>query len=40
MYMKISKQQYSKLPNELKQYFILEGSDASCGGLKRNIHPT
>ncbi len=38
--MKISKEQYDKLPNEYKQYFIMNGGGASSGGLRRNIHPT
>lgn len=37
--MKISKEQYKKLPDELKKYFVL-GGDASSDGLKKNIHPT
>lgn len=37
--MVISKQQYQKLPDDLKKYFIL-GGDESSDGLRKNIHPT
>lgn len=37
--MRISADQYNKLPNEYKQYFIKVGGDASSGE-RINVHPT
>ena len=38
--MKISKEQYNKLPNEYKKYFVKNGGGDVSGELKRNTHPT
>ena len=36
--MKISKEQYNKLPEEYKKYFNREAG--GMGGQTRNVHPT
>ena len=39
--MKLSKEQYDKLPDNLKQYFVeIKGGDASSDGIRKNTHPT
>ena len=38
--MVINKQQYDKLPQEYKQYFLKKGGDASSDESRKNIHPT
>lgn len=40
--MKISKEQYLKLPNEYKKYFaeIERGGDDFKGVTRKNVHPT
>lgn len=38
--MRISKEQYNKLPTEYKQYFNKLGGGASSGEYVKNIHPT
>ena len=38
--MKISEEQYLKLPDEYKKYFTKNGGDANSDEHKRNVHPT
>jgi hypothetical protein len=38
--MKISREQYNKLPTEYKQYFNKVGGDAGSDEYIKNIHPT
>lgn len=35
--MKISREQYNKLPNQYKKYFI---EQEDLGGVRKNIHPS
>ena len=36
----LSQEQYEKLPNEYKQYFVKKGGDVSSGEQIKNVHPT
>lgn len=37
----LSQEQFNKLPNEYKQYFVKKGGDASSDEhTRKNVHPT
>lgn len=40
MFMIISKNQFDKLPDEYKQFFIKKEGGSSSGECRKNIHPT
>lgn len=41
MFMTLSQEQYEKLPNEYKQYFVKKGGDGSSDEQSmKNVHPT